>query len=428
MVTSLAQTVLPLIRTRTDLHRWSASNRHGHQMHAAVDALEAATPDGDPVEVYDVTHKALASAVTVIARADDSSGIIGDACRRLLRLHPGAAAAAGVRPGRLVDWMMTFQFDGDVDYFELDPVAYAPALGAAGVADYRARLEQVRARVEAGSESSDPSDPSDPSGFGSGRVAAYGHEAFTLSWNDRRLAVLDCDVEAIIRTHAGDRRVAAWFHDTARALEEIGETDLAIDWARQGVDVGPWHQSLEVAATWCRLLREHHPDEVLAAHVAVFRRWPTSTTATRLHAGAGDAWPRYQDEVLSALAARPSEAVGFVLRTLQEPQQAWDLAHSLQLQDDHTWDQLATAYEQHAPSAVLAVHTRLVIHELVEANARRYRAAAARLARMRTLSAALGDTAEGDEGAEVDALIRDLRHTHRNRPRLQQEFDRAGLP
>lgn len=418
-MTSLAQTVLPLIRTRADLHGWSASNRHGRQMHAAVDALEAATPDGDPVEVYDVTHKALASAVTVIARADDSSGVIGDVCRRLLRLHPRAAAAAGVRPGRLVDWMMTFQFDGDVDYFELDPVAYAPALGAAGVADYRARLEQVRARVEASSE---------PSRFGSGRVAPYGHEAFTLSWNDRRLAVLDCDVEAIIRTHAGDRRVAAWFHDTARALEEIGETDLAIDWARRGVDVGPWHQSLEVATTWCRLLQEHHPDEVLAAHVAVFHRWPTSTTATRLHAGAGDAWPRYQDEVLSALAARPSEAVGFVLHALQEPQQAWDLAHSLHLQDDHTWDQLATAYEQHAPSAVLPVHTRLVIQELVEADARRYRAAAVRLAKMRTLSAAIGDTAEGVEVARVDALIGDLRQTYRNRPRLQQEFDRAGLP
>ena len=39
-------------------------------------------------ERYAVTHKALTSAIKVIARADDSSGIIGDACRRLLELHP----------------------------------------------------------------------------------------------------------------------------------------------------------------------------------------------------------------------------------------------------------------------------------------------------------------------------------------------------
>ncbi len=71
-------------------------------MHEAVDILEAAIPRTDPAEIYSVTHKALASAIEVIARADDSSGIIGDACRRLLALHPKAAAAAGVPSGRLI--------------------------------------------------------------------------------------------------------------------------------------------------------------------------------------------------------------------------------------------------------------------------------------------------------------------------------------
>src|SRR4051812_47794037 len=106
---SLADAVLPLIRTRADLHRWSASNAQGLQMHQAVDVLEAAIPNTDPAQVYAVTHKALASAVKVIARADDSSGIIGDACRRLLALHPTAAAQARVPAARLVDWMITFQ-------------------------------------------------------------------------------------------------------------------------------------------------------------------------------------------------------------------------------------------------------------------------------------------------------------------------------
>jgi hypothetical protein len=44
-VTTLADAVLPLIRTRADLSRWSASNAHGRQMHEAVDILEAANPD-----------------------------------------------------------------------------------------------------------------------------------------------------------------------------------------------------------------------------------------------------------------------------------------------------------------------------------------------------------------------------------------------
>ena len=86
--TGLAHEVLPLIRTRAELYQWRASNAHGKQMHEAVDILEASMASTDPQEVYAVTSKAIASAMKVIARADDSSGIIGDACRRLLALHP----------------------------------------------------------------------------------------------------------------------------------------------------------------------------------------------------------------------------------------------------------------------------------------------------------------------------------------------------
>ena len=241
-VTRLADAVLPLIRTRADLSRWSASNAHGRQMHEAVDHLEAAISKADPAEVYAVTHKALASAIKVIARADDSSGIIGGACRRLLRLHPTVAAAARVPAGSLVDWMLRFQFDGDVDYFEIDPVAYAPALGTSGMAAYRARLSDFQAGLGPRPSAEDR------------WTSQHSHEWFVLEWNARRLAVLDRDIDAIIRTHARDRRVAAWFEDTAEAFAEIGEIDLAIDWAKQATDFDRGHQSLKAAGYWCKLL------------------------------------------------------------------------------------------------------------------------------------------------------------------------------
>jgi hypothetical protein len=234
-VSGLAESVLPLIRTRAELWRWGAANAHGRQMHEAVDMLEAAIPDTDPAEVYAATHKALASAVTVIARADDSSGIIGDACRRLLDLHPKAATAARVPAGRLVDWMIKFQFEGDVDYFELDPVAYAPALGETGMRTYRARLSQIKASLGPRPTESDR------------WTSPHAHDWFTLDWNARRLAVLDRDIETIIRTHARDRRVAAWLQDTAEAFEEIGEIDLALDWAKQAAEHDRGHQSMKAA-------------------------------------------------------------------------------------------------------------------------------------------------------------------------------------
>ena len=409
-MSGLADAVLPLIRTRADLWRWGAANEHGRQMHQAVGILEAAIPDSDPVEVHAVTHKALASAVKVIARADDSSGLIGDACRRLLDLHPQTATAARVPAGRLVDWMITFQFDGDVDYFELDPVAYAPALGESGLRTYRARLAHIQQSLGPRPTESDR------------WTSPHSHDWFTLDWNAQRLAVLDRDIDAIIRTHARDRRVAAWLQDTAEAFEEIGEIDLAIDWAKQAADLDRGHQALKAADYWCRLLDEHRPGQSLPARQWVFRRWPSSSTAARLHTTAGPTWPDVADEVMATLAAQPSDAVLFALTTLKDASLAWKLAHELGLDSDHTWAELVKAYQRVDPIAVLPIHQRLVEHELVHTGAQHYRLAARRLATMRRLAAG------SEHQADVDDLIAELRQTHRRRPRLQQEFDRAGLP
>ena len=162
--------------------------------------------------------------------------------------------------------------------------------------------------------------------------------------------------------------------------------------------------------------------EALDARLVVFRKWPTSTSAARLHKAASKAWPDFRDEVVSTLAASPSDAVLFAFLTLKEPEFAWNLAHSLALDSDHTWSELVKAYEKVDPIAVLPIHQRLVENELVDAGAHHYRLAARRLARMRKLSAG------SEQSVEVNDLIADLREIHRRPPRLQQEFDRAGLP
>jgi len=125
---------------------------------------------------------------------------------------------------------------------------------------------------------------------------------------------------------------------------------------------------------------------------------------------------------MATLAAQPSDAALFALTTLKDVPLAWNLAHSLGLDSDHTWAELVKAYQKVDPIAVLPIHQRLVENELVETGAQHYRLAARRLATMRRLAA---DT---EHQADVDNLIAELRQTHRRRPRLQREFDRAGLP
>lgn len=407
---NLADRVLPLIRTHRELYRWRDSNDHGRQMHQAVDVLEDAAGHADPAEVFTVTQKAIASALKVIARADDSSGIIGDACRRLLRLHPIVAARAQAPAARLVDWMIALQFDGEVDYFELDPVAYAPALGDLGMARYRRKLDEIAAGL--GPRPSEDERWSTP----------HRHEWFVLDWNAQRLAVHDRDIEAIIATHARDRRVAAWLQDTAEAFEEIGEIDLAIDWARQAAEFDSGHQAKQAADYWAALLAKHRPQELLPIRLAAFERWPSSGTAAKLHAAAGESWPDLEGQVMQRLADTPRDAVLFVLLTLQDVPRAWQQAHALGLRDRDAWERLVTAYEEVDPIAVLPVLEDLARSDLEVTDARSYQIAAKRLARMRLIAA-------GTEHApDVDALIAELREQNRRRPRLQQEFDRARLP
>lgn len=409
-VSALSDAVLPLIRTHADVHRWSAANRHGEQMHEGVDLLENAAAE-DPAEVFRVTQRAIRSAMSVIMRADDSSGIIGDACRRLLDLHAATAGPARVAPAPLVRWLFAFQFDQECDFFTIDPVAYAPALGERGIRAYRHELDKRRAALGA-----------EPSGDDAWRSPHSG-DWFTIHHNDRRLAVYDRDAEAIIRTHARDQQVPAWLQDTAQAFEEIGEFDLAIAWAERAVahPVGG-HQAITAAAYLGELLAKHRPDALLDARLATFDRWPTSMHAAAVREAAGTRWLELRDGVFARLATSPREAVAFALTTPGDERLAWTLAHDLGLDGDDVWDRLLTAYEKVDPLATLPHHTRLAVGYLARADARNYRLAARRLARMRTLAAG------SPLATEVDDLIAQLRLEHRRRPRLQQEFTRADLP
>src|SRR5690606_38868069 len=218
--------------------------------------------------------------------------------------------------------------------------------------------------------------------------------------------------------------VAAWFEDTAAALEEIGEQDLAIDWARQAVHFDRGHQALRAADLWCALLTEHRPEELLDARVVVFRRWPSSTSAACLHETAGDAWPAYRDEVMRTLESRPRDAVLFAHLTLKDAELAWELAHRLGLDDGQVWSELVKEREKSDPAGVLPVLRDLAVSLLEVADARNYRRSAKLLARMRKVAQRAGV----EHAADVDRLVAQLREEHRRRPRLLKELDRAGLP
>ena len=84
------------------------------------------------------------------------------------------------------------------------------------------------------------------------------------------------------------------------------------------MDFDRGHQSLKAFDRWCRLLAKHRAEDVTDARLHVFRTWPSSTSAARLLADTGVAWPAYRDEVMEKLAASPRDAVLFALLYLEE--------------------------------------------------------------------------------------------------------------
>lgn len=137
------------------------------------------------------------------SRADDSAGIIGDACHRLIDLHSQAATFTQPQQVRLANWFWSFHFDEEVDFFRWDPVAYAPALGEKGLGLIRTRVNALREEL--------------PPENSTASRRSYNPNEFLVRWFDQRFSVLDRDFDATIRTHLRNGGVAA------KLVETVGE-------------------------------------------------------------------------------------------------------------------------------------------------------------------------------------------------------------
>ena len=178
------------------------------QARPIVEAIGEAVGSSPTVELVALIERAIGHVVKVILKADDSDGLIGDLARELLDLHAQACDAGSADPIKLARWMVRFRFD-DQDFFEVDPVRYADALGDLGLAAYR---REVKQRVEAG-----------------------GGDSFAATYAQERLAVLDGDAEALVGLLGGDLSRPYQFIRVAEAMAELGRDDDVLSWATRGI-------------------------------------------------------------------------------------------------------------------------------------------------------------------------------------------------
>ncbi len=230
------------------------------QARPIVEAIGDAAGSSPTAELVLLIERAIGHVVKVILKADDSDGLIGDLARELLDLHARACDAGNADPIKLARWMVRFRFD-DQDFFEVDPVRHADALGDLGLAAY---CREVKQRVEAG-----------------------GGDSFVATYAQERMAVLDGDTEALVGLLGGDLSRRYQFIRAFEAMAELGRDDDVLSWAtRRIAETSGWQvaQLYDLAAGVHTRLEEEQ--KVLRFRREQHQRMPSSSTYSLLRPAA----------------------------------------------------------------------------------------------------------------------------------------------
>lgn len=357
-------------------------------------SVAAASPSSDLVVLVE---RAVGHVVKVITHADDSNRTIGDLARELLEVHAEACDAGVADPVKLAAWMVRFSCD-DQDFFEVDPVRYAGALGEVGLPAYRRAIEQ---REE-------------------------GARVFAVRYARERLAVLDGDEETIIMLLGGDLSATHQFIRVCEAMAELGRDEEVLLWAERGVvETDGWQvASLYDLACGVHERRSALP-EVLRLRRAQHEAMASGGTYTLLRraAEALHAWDTERDAARLALRERDLGGLVDALLGEGDVEQAWEVAH-----EDPDWDpglqrrlRLAEAREARQPEQALPWYMLAVDEILLETGRTACARAIPVLKHARRAAEAAG------QSDWFVSRIAQLREQHRRRPTLIAMLDKAGL-
>ncbi len=226
LIAKLQHGILPLFRTRaSDMWNWRAVDDYVDGAQQGIDDLAAAARVHGAAVVVPYVRKAIASTFRVLMRADDSNGSIKLVIDELLGLHAHLSLIEPTDTAKLVAWLDAFQFGEAGEYFGIDVIDYAIALGAGGLGRYRRRLARREAAL---------SHPfvRGPQNFVNDNEWAVRH---TLLHNYRRLAVLDRDEQQLVALYTGEHERSRDLLEGADALVEAGFPERAIELAHRGM-------------------------------------------------------------------------------------------------------------------------------------------------------------------------------------------------
>lgn len=402
------------LRTRRHLDYWGSS---AWAVDAApvVDALAGEVAFAPSAGLVVLLQRAAGHLVKVIMRADDSNGMIGGLCGRVLDLHREACAAGMADPQPLAKWMVRFAFE-DQDFFQVDPVAYAGVLGEKGLAVYRREV----------AKRSDPADA--PTNRSSTLRTFYGEfPSSAAKFAAERLAIIDRDRDRdrLVELLGGDLSSPHQFQRVAEAMVELDQTDDALTWTRRGIAETSGWQLAKLYDLAAELLTDRgNFDEVTALRRHHHERMPAASTYAKLKtaATASSVWGAEVERARDVLAGRDPAGLIDALLADDEPDEAWEVALSGDAElSTSQWLRLAEVREPTSPADAMSVYLRLGDDLLVHADKRAYSGA------VRYLKAARRAATAADRVDEFASHLSELRERNQRRPSFMVMLDKANL-
>lgn len=357
------------LATRRRYLDWRESNEHGRHAHQVVDALQEALGQESAAGLLPLLQRAVELLVRVCLKADDSSGILGDAVGRVVQLHAQAARWSGVterqESAKLVRWLVRWGLV-EQDLFDLDIVEYADALGPDGVAAYRREVEKILAKR--------------PEDWSAGHAL-------------KRVAVAEGDPDQIVAVVGGDLAGPHAYLALVDALAHAGHDGLALRYALEGLQgtLVP-HQSITLYDTAARMLHERGElDRCLALRREQLARIPTPTSYAALHRAAEDlrCWPPERLDALDVLMTKNFQGYLEVLLGEKQVDLAWSAAAGASVSPALRLQLLRARGPEH-PEEVLDDYEELVEQALVPTGQQHYRTAVGYLGELRRFALACG--------------------------------------
>jgi hypothetical protein len=347
-------------------------------------------------DVVPVVERALRYVVSVILRADDSSGAIGGLVDALLEVHATACRTGRPDPKKLAAWLVRFSFDGQQDFVVADVREYVDALADAGLAAYRREVD---------------------------RRFAAAPEDYRLRYAAQRLALVDRDPDAVVRLFGGEQPSPYHCAEVAAAMLEIDRSDDALDWARRGMALPTTWQSRALYDLAAAVLTQRgETSEAVAVRRDGLAALPDIRSYGALRTAAGSTWQDHRSEALAVLAAHSVREHVQALLSDGDVDGAWAVATAEGVElDSGTMTQLARRRARTHPADALPYYRAFAVQALSRSDRSAYRECVRWLKELRRLHETVGTEEDFDD------FVAELRATHRRRPAFLDELQRARL-